>query len=187
MMYQELAIPLFTEEYGTGNELPSSSKELSIKLMDKKQAAILNEKWHSRLPEIRNWWNCIAFGAEYQNRWFAIALWGPPISASLNDRNWYELRRMAICDDAPKYTATYMLGKMIKWLQQNTKYEKLISYQDTSVHTGTIYKAGNWKKGLVSGGSAWNHTGKIRKEGPTKNAVKIRWEYDLESRRKRCH
>jgi len=36
---------------------------------------------------------------------------------------------------------------MVKWFSVNEpQAEHLISYQDTAVHTGTIYKAAGWKE-----------------------------------------
>jgi hypothetical protein len=60
--------------------------------------------------------------------------------------HWLELRRMAVADDAPHCTASWFLAQMRRWFQQNTpERERLISYQDIDVHTGTIYKAAGWE------------------------------------------
>lgn len=57
-----------------------------------------------------------------------------------------ELRRLCCIDDTPKNTESYFIGKMIRWLRNNTKLKTLISYADLSHgHTGIIYKASNWK------------------------------------------
>ena len=48
----------------------------------------------------------------------------------------------AIASDAPKYTATRMLSIMVKRIKKEfPDIVRLISYQDTEVHKGTIYKA----------------------------------------------
>lgn len=60
--------------------------------------------------------------------------------------HWLELRRMAVSGDAPHCTASWFLGQMRKWFLHNVpERERLISYQDTGVHTGTIYKAAGWE------------------------------------------
>ena len=75
---------------------------------------------------------------------FAVALWNNP-SARCLPGHWRELRRMACAPDAPKFTASRFLGWMVRWFKQHEpEHEKLISYQDTAVHNGTIYKACGW-------------------------------------------
>ena len=97
----------------------------------------------------------------------------------LNNRGMYELRRLAIAPDAPKNTASRMLrimARMIAKKRPNTK--TLISYQDTEVHTGGIYKAAGWSpvvKGKVSE-KGWNTRSPHAMQSV---ADKIRWEYAL--------
>ena len=173
---------LFREE-GDGS-IPISPLQLSINKMPKQLAVMLNELWHSRLPDISNWQNCECFAADFGNRYYAVAMWSIPSARGLNGMGWYELRRMAIAPDAPKNTAS----RMIKIMRETIKKErpeiiKLISYQDTDVHLGTIYKASGWKVGNVGERidetkkhNNWK-TRKGRKNQST--APKIRWEYDL--------
>ena len=55
---------------------------------------------------------------------------------------------------------------------------RLISYQDTEVHQGTIYKAGGWISTAVSDGVSWSATGRKRNTDQT-TATKVRWEFKL--------
>jgi hypothetical protein len=88
-----------------------------------------------------NWQGCEAYAAEHSNIYYAVALWGQPVARMLNGRGWYELRRMAIADDAPDNTASRMLRIMrLLIAKDRPEVVKLISYQDTEAHTGTIYK-----------------------------------------------
>lgn len=170
--------PLFQEE--DDGSIPISPLQLNIGRIDKRLAWKLNENWHSRLPKIANWQNTECYGAEYNNLFYAIAMWSIPSSQSLNGRGWWELRRMAIHSDAPKNTASRMLSLMRKEIIKNKpEITKLISYQDTEVHLGTIYKASGWYIGNTSNGDTW--TGRTGREGRTNQttAPKIRWEYDL--------
>jgi hypothetical protein len=90
-----------------------------------------------------------------------------------------ELRRLAICSEAPKNTATRILKIMIREIKRKfPEIIKLISYQDTEVHRGTIYKAGNWKIGGETKGIPWSTTKRVRNKEQTL-ANKIRWEFDL--------
>jgi len=57
-----------------------------------------------------------------------------------------EIRRMACVDDLPKNSESWLLAKTIWWLKNHTHVVRVISYSDQSVgHTGTIYKAANFK------------------------------------------
>lgn len=89
-----------------------------------------------------------------------------------------ELRRLAISPIAPRNTATWMLSRMIKLIKQRfPDIQKLISYQDTQKHLGTIYKAGNWKIDGETKFAEWN---KSRIRNPSQStANKIRWCYEI--------
>ena len=55
---------------------------------------------------------------------------------------------------------------------------KLVSYQDTKVHNGTIYKASNWTRGGETQFMLWNNE-KRRRNKEQSDATKVRWEYNL--------
>lgn len=174
--------PLFHE--GDGGSIPTSPLQLTFGRINQKLAATLNESWHSRLPEITNWQNCEAFGAEFSGIWYACAMWSIPSARALNGRGWLELRRMAIHDSAPKNTASRFLAWMVRELRKlHPELRKLISYQDTDVHIGTIYKASGWKIGNI--GKRIDETQKYNnwKTRPGRKnqslAPKVRWELDL--------
>lgn len=82
-----------------------------------------------------------AFLARKVDHVYAVALWSSP-SARCLPQHFVELRRMACAPDAPKNTASRFLGWMLRQLPKS--HWKAISYQDTDVHKGTIYKAAGW-------------------------------------------
>jgi hypothetical protein len=88
-----------------------------------------------------------AFVAHYQETCFAAALWNNPSARTLPS-DWLELRRFAVAPDAPHCTASWMLAAMARSLRGRAT--RLISYQDTDVHTGTIYRAAGWEIGAVA-------------------------------------
>lgn len=151
---------------------------------------MLNRRWHSRLPETQpNPWQ-YAFRAAFDGVTYGVALWHNPSARTLPS-HWLELRRLAVADDAPHCTASRMLGEMTKWFRRNVpERERLISYQDRDVHTGTIYKAAGWTAEYVSeprvrdrsstrpGGRMyrWNQNG----DAPD-GAGKVRWEMRLDN------
>lgn len=179
--------PLFHTE--SDGSIPISPLQLNISEMNRYRAQALNKLWHSRLP-IYNTGFClnslVSFGAIFENKYYAIAIWTNSVSASLPQHHWLELRRFAIADDAPKNTASRMMAIMKRLIQKKfPKVEKLISYQDCEAHHGTIYKASGWNIGNYHKGGSWNRpnatnssNNKPRTRPDLNNATgaKIRWE-----------
>jgi hypothetical protein len=95
----------------------------------------------------------------------------------LDNKNCLELRRFAISPDAPKNTASRMLGFMVRSIRKIIpEISTLLSYQDKEVHTGTIYAASGWHRAArVQGKREWSILSRQRVETQT-DAHKIRWE-----------
>lgn len=56
-----------------------------------------------------------------------------------------ELRRLCCTDEAVRNCESFMIGKMLKWLRDNTEIKVVVSYADQEYdHVGTIYKASNF-------------------------------------------
>ena len=140
-----LVDPLFWQE--TAGSV--RARDLLVERCDPARAVLLNSLWHSRLPHAQpSPWK-FAFWAHCNGVVYGVALWHNPSARGL-PQEWLELRRLAIAPDAPRYAATRMLGQMARWIKRETACPRLISYQDTDVHTGTIYRAANWHVGYVS-------------------------------------
>lgn len=123
---------------------PARARGLTLERCSPQVAREFVAAWHSRLPatQVGPW--RFGFVAHHQHTCFGAALWHNPSARGLPNE-WLELRRLAIPDDAPPHTASWMLGAMAKWVRANLpEVPRLISYQDTDVHTGTIYKAAGW-------------------------------------------
>lgn len=147
---------------GTGIELPDSqlvdplfcsndiepakkARQLLFDVCPKLQAVNLVRLWHSRLPNTQLGPWQYSFMAYYNGVIYAVALWNNPSTRSLPG-HWLELRRLACCPEAPRYTCSRFLGWMVRYFKKMCpEREKCISYQDLDVHTGTIYKAANWE------------------------------------------
>jgi hypothetical protein len=167
-------------------EPPLSPKEFEFKIIRAQTACDLNGKWHSRLPII-DWSNVVrnthyvCYGALYKSEFYASAIWSSPVAQNRfkNGKQILELRRLAISPEAPRNTATRMLSFMRKNIAEIfPDIALLISYQDTEVHLGTIYKADNWKSVHESPGIAWNTEARARNVEQSL-APKIRWEFKL--------
>lgn len=180
-----VAYPLFQEG---GDSNPTTPLQFNIYEISVERAVELNKRWHSKLPDITNpYGDQICFGAEYNGRLYACAIWTMPVARLFNGKNYLELRRMAISADAPKNTASRMMSMMVKIIRKAKPHiVKLISYQDTEVHSGTIYKASGWQVAQkTQGGSScpnsvqsWQRCKRHRKESQS-TAFKIRWEKNL--------
>lgn len=173
--------PLF--QVGEGGSIPTSPLQMRVVDVHYDLARMLNGKWHSRLPKIgdpkgiRKVMPC--FAATFDERVFAVAIWSHPVARDLPQKEWLELRRMAICDERPRNTASWMLSVMTRLLRKGRpELVKLISYQDLDAHSGTIYRAAGWKPTVVKKYKPWNNA--ARKRPPCQStADKQRWEYDL--------
>lgn len=67
------------------------------------------------------------------------------ISSLIKDSHVFELTRMWVNDKEARNTESFFIGKMFKWLRENTEVKVLISYSDPNYnHLGFIYQATNW-------------------------------------------
>ena len=143
--------PLFLA--GNGGATPTialHSNELTFAACETSHAVQLVRLWHSRLPGCQNGPWQYAFRAHKEDVTYAVALWNNPSGRCLPS-HWLELRRMACSPDAPKNTPSRFLAWMVRYFQKTCpEREKVISYQDLDVHTGTIYKAAGWAVEYVS-------------------------------------
>jgi hypothetical protein len=96
-----------------------------------------------------------------------------------------ELRRLAIAPDAPRNTATRMLAIMVREIRKlRPEVVNLVSYQDTEVHTGGIYKGAGWRLDDLPKPSCreWNCHSRQRPKAQSA-AVKNRWSLLLKPKR----
>lgn len=178
-----VAYPLFQRE--DGGSIPTSPLQLEVFEIGIQRAKELNRAWHSRLPIYETGF-CekarICFGALHDNRWYAVAIWDNPTARNLPQDSWLELKRMAICSEAPKNTASRMLKVMTLIIRTRfPKIERLVSYQDVETHRGTIYKAAGWVPGCTHKGGSWLRPNQKRFRPDLNKAVgpKIRWEKQI--------
>jgi hypothetical protein len=100
--------------------------------------------WHSRLPHCQRGPWMYAFAASFDGEVYSAALWHNCSARGL-PHHWIELRRLANAPDSPRNTSSRFLAWMCEWFRQYRGWHgRAISYQDPSVHSGTIYKASGW-------------------------------------------
>lgn len=185
----EVARPLFHAE--GGGSIPTSALQLFVDRIDIRRAQELNRLWHSMLPrtDLGNLLcgnMSVAYAAEFDNRYYAVAIWSQPIIASVADGETIELRRLAVGPKAPKNTASRMLGVMRRLLRRDIpSVRRLVSYLAVDVHAGTIYRAAGWVPvGEITPARPQRLAGsRQRSTGPLQTTSrKQRWEYYLEHR-----
>jgi hypothetical protein len=175
-----VAYPLFQAE--GGGSTPTSALQLRIECVEPADAKRLNRLWHSRLPTLSSPTALMkpCFGAEFDGLWYAVAIWSFPIARMLpQDGSWLELRRMAIAPDAPRNTASRMLRIMAALIgKARPEVKTLVSYQDTEVHTGGIYRAAGWRSSRLSDGGEWTRPSRWANTVQS-GSPKQRWEKSL--------
>ena len=167
-----------------GGATPTSAllaKQLIVEECEFSVAVTYNRLWHSVLPEFRGVFRGLkaCFAGRYGGEIRAVAIWTSPISRGVDDGTTSELRRFAIGPGTPANTASRMLTVMVKLMgKKYAQLVKVISYQATSVHSGTIYKAAGWSYGRLN--KAKDCRWLLRKDGKRNplqiESDKIRWE-----------
>ncbi len=178
-------LPLFQED--EGGSTPTSALSLVVGRILPETARALNRYWHSRLPRIDFRVCEICYGAEHGGLLYAVAIWSHPAAPQLPQREWLELRRLAIAPDAPRNTGSRLLAIMARLIRKECPWVKnLVSYQDTEVHSGAIYRAAGWKPTRLATWKTWHQPGRLEKNGRPRlrpkaqsTAPKQRWEKSL--------
>lgn len=147
-LFSDLDRRAFPMTEGPAAAHPTRARQLVVDTCPIDHARVLVARWHSRLPATQKGPWKFAHRAHFDGFTYAVALWNNPSARTL-PAHWLELRRLAVAPDAPHCTASRMLGQMAHLLAADGA-DVLISYQDLSVHKGTIYKAAGWEPVLTS-------------------------------------
>ena len=163
-----------------GGATPTSALQLHLDVIDFGQAKQLNKLWHSRMPRLGTGaidnQPFLCFAAEFDGRYYATAIWSNPVARNLPQDIWLELRRLAIAPDAPRNLASRMLRVMTLLIRRFRPHvRRLVSYQDTEVHTGSIYRAAGWTRTMLNKDGNWDRPSRSRPKAQS-NAAKYRWE-----------
>jgi len=172
--------------YSLSERMIEKVTDITIEETRAQIACMLNELWHSRLP-VLHWSNVVRPGRyacyvfKYRQAVIGTGIWSRAVAGNRfkNEEEILELRRLALSDVCPKNTATFVLSKMAKLIKQKfPQVKRLISYQDTAVHSGTIYKAANWTATTDVPLLDWTNA-KRKRNDLQSQSPKIRWEYQL--------
>jgi hypothetical protein len=101
---------------------------------------LLKKHYAKRVPSITD-----SFGLYQDNNLIGIITYGIPANNNLNEVCGFpaiELNRLCINDDAPRNTASFLVGNSLKMLSTP---RVIISYADLGQgHIGYVYQATNW-------------------------------------------
>lgn len=111
------------------------------------------------------------------NRLVGAALWMPPLAAAAKSHNPQEprrvitLSRLAIEDDIPRNAESFLVGRSIRLIRADGRYNTLITFADDFArHTGGIYHALGFEYlGPSKEGHTWVNAEGVRrgkKRGP---------------------
>ena len=97
------------------------------------------------------------------NELVGVAQWLPPTKVaaeSVNKENWQQvlaLSRLAVHPSVPTNGASFLMGRSIRLIQKDNKWQTLVTYADDFMgHSGQIYKATNWEYvGKMKGSPRW--------------------------------
>ena len=162
-------------------------KEIEIQETRAQIACMLNELWHSKLPKIhssnvvRNK-HYVCYAIKYKQAIIGVAIWSSPVAANRfkDGDKLLELRRLALSDVCPRNTASFVISSMIKDIKVRfPELIRLVSYQDTEAHLGTIYKASNWTAAPIQTSLLDWTTSKRKRSSLQSTADKVRREYNL--------
>ena len=170
---------------GNGSK-PINPHQFKLREIKPQIASLLNERWHSRLPKIP--WSCITrnthyvcYGIFFGITPYGVGIWSSPVAQNRfkDGKTILELRRLALANECPKNTASRVIAVMTKLVAKKfPDIKRLISYQDTAVHKGTIYKASGWKKANETKFASWTTTKRKRNKDQA-TGKKIRWEKEV--------
>ncbi len=142
-----------------------------------------NRAWHSVLPEFKVYRGLKAcFAGKYDGVIYAVAIWTSPAGRFIDDGATSELRRFAIDAGSPPNTASRMLAVMVRLMAKKyVQLMRVISYQATAIHKGTIYKAAGWTPGRVTLATEQRWLLRVNYDGIKRGALqacgeKVRWE-----------
>ena len=132
------------------DKVPLDKKRCRVMLCDFANISYIFEKYHYKKSHMGGGIS-VCFAMLIDNKIVGGSVLGKP-RHEIKYKNCIDIRRMACLDDSPPNSESYFLGQIIKWITCNTDYENVLSYSDMTVgHTGTIYKASNFKEiGLTS-------------------------------------
>ena len=126
-------------------------KDIRFSVCLRSQIESFVEEWHYS-KNINGLICDYCFKADYKDELVGAMIYGKMAMAGTwkryadTEEDLLELRRLCCIDKTPKNLESKFIGWSLRWLKSNTQIKKIISYSDLEYgHSGTIYKASNFK------------------------------------------
>jgi hypothetical protein len=141
-----------TIQFENSGAIPTSPHQLKLKEIEKKVASLCYERWHYFGK--KGFLSSVNYGVYFGDKLMGGISFGIPnaknikgIYTSDTQRDFFELTRLALSDECPKNSESYVISKAIYLIRKKFQNIKgIITYADTKYnHTGTIYRASNFK------------------------------------------
>lgn len=129
----------------------SQIQQYEVELCERKEIRDFIEKWHYS-KSINGLMCDYCFKLMHRGKLIGAMIYGRIAMAGVwkkyakEEYHLTELRRLCCIDETPQNTESFFIGNTIRWLRDNTKIKRIISYSDrTYGHQGIIYQASNFK------------------------------------------
>ncbi len=165
---------LFQEK--DGGSIPTSPLQFFIRKISKKTAYQGYNKWHYLKDTL--FISTIDFGAYYENELYGAISFGAPNAKKMQgyytektQQGWWEIKRLAMSEKAPKNSESRFIAISIKMLRKIHKVLGIITLADSEMgHVGTIYKASGFNYvGMTAPKSDFLFNGKKIQRGKVKH------------------
>ena len=163
-----------------GGLIPTSPLQMKIRKIRFETALLFYKKWHYLGDTI--FLATINYGAYFSNILRGVISYGSPNATEINgyfnrhtQNGWFEIKRLAMDDKAPKYSESRFIGVSIKLLKKIFMVIGINALADDSIgHKGIIYKESGFKYlGLTKQKKDFWVGDKIQQRGKTKGILGI--------------
>ena len=123
----------------------------------------------------------LAIGGYVSGSLVAVCVMARPVAPALDDGRTWEVTRLCVGPNAPKFAASRLLGAATK-AATAIGIRRLVSYTRCD-ESGTCYKAANWTQAATVKGDSHTHGNRANRwlpglyEPSTEIVDRIRWEY----------
>ena len=133
-------------------------------------------KYHSHCGEVQGWTDVLGICDDLS--FFGVLVMGYPVARKLCDDTTLEVRRLALMSNAPKNSASMLLGRAER-IAKAKGFSQLISYTLAS-EDGISYQAAGWTEdNHAVQAQTWSRSNRKRKYHDIENEVKHRWSKTL--------
>jgi hypothetical protein len=160
---------------------PISPLQMFIRPVNHLTTTNFYKKWH--YLGNTDFLSTVNYGAYFNNFLRGVISYGSPNAKKMKglydektQNGWWEIKRLAMDNIAPKNSESRFIAITIRLLRKNFSVKGILTLADTKVgHTGIIYRASGFEyKGLTPQKSDFWVNGKIKQRGKSKG-IKGQW------------